>query len=94
MTESMLIQAASASVGRSGVRRPDPPADLGPPEVVLVCGSPLDQATAPTSTYHGVTYRLGCPACKARFDSEPDRLLAESAGGCCHQGGDHRHDCH
>lgn len=64
-----------------------------------VCNQPVDPATAPTSTYRGVTYYLKCPHCKERFDADPERFLTVSGGhpehrpgGCCGHGhGSHRH---
>lgn len=51
-----------------------------------VCGQPVDRATAPTSTYQGVTYYLRCPHCKERFDADPERFLRAGPdarhGGC------------
>ncbi len=49
-----------------------------------VCSQPVDPATAPTSTYQGVTYYLRCPHCKERFDTDPDRFLSGAGGGCQH----------
>ncbi len=49
-----------------------------------VCNKPVDPATAPTSAYQGVTYYLRCPRCKARFDADPERYLANPGSGAEH----------
>lgn len=53
-----------------------------------VCGKAVDIASAPRSTFRGVTYYLRCPGCKARFDADPERFVSMGGGtgGCCGAG--------
>ena len=54
-----------------------------------VCGKPADEA-APSSEYRGNTHYFACPACKVRFDEDPERYLAR--GPRPHAGShDHHH---
>lgn len=60
-----------------------------------VCGGPVDPITAPTSTYHGVTYRLRCRHCQERFDADPERYLTGPDAHCAEHdapGGEPGHD--
>lgn len=42
-----------------------------------VCGMSVDTSTDLKSTYQGKTYYFCSPGCKASFDRDPDRYLAE-----------------
>jgi YHS domain-containing protein len=52
-----------------------------------VCGMEVDQASAQwSSDYQSVTYYFCAPGCKASFDQDPEKYLAE--------GHDHGHHDH
>lgn len=40
-----------------------------------VCGKPADETTSPFTEYEGRMYYFACPACKMRFDQDPQRFL-------------------
>lgn len=45
-----------------------------------VCGMMVDEATAPAkSEYKGRTYYFCMPACKKKFDADPERYAGKSA---------------
>lgn len=47
-----------------------------------VCHMEVDTDTAEwTSEYQGKTYYFCAPGCKKSFDTDPERYLAEEAGG-------------
>ncbi len=55
-----------------------------------VCGMEVEEATAQwTSEHGGVTYYFCAPGCKASFDQDPEKYLAE---GHDHDHAHHHHD--
>jgi xanthine dehydrogenase accessory factor len=71
---------AGATGPGTAVAAPDsePQPGAGPSEATdPVCGMLVDVATARFSTEHGgQTYYFCCPACKKKFEGDPDRYLA------------------
>lgn len=51
-----------------------------------VCGMTVDNDSPHRSTHAGQTYLFCSPACKTKFDREPERFAAP-AGGQDQQGG-------
>ena len=50
----------------------------------LVCGMQVDEKKAgATSAYKGTTYHFCCPACKATFDTTPEKFTGK---GTTHPG--------
>ena len=44
-----------------------------------ICGMEVDEATAPAKAdYKGKTYYFCAPACKRRFEQDPEKYLAKS----------------
>ncbi len=46
-----------------------------------VCGMSVDPKTSVSSQYQGKTYYFCCNGCKASFDKEPEKYLANPGSG-------------
>lgn len=54
-----------------------------------VCGKPAEHALC--SEYNGTIYYFACPACKTRFDGDPEHYLAAGPQPHEHHHGSHHH---
>lgn len=66
-----------------------PAAQAKDPQPQVTCpvsGEPVqDLQSAPKSEYKGKTYYFCCPACKPKFDKDPEKYVGK-AGGKSHEG--------
>lgn len=54
-----------------------------PADRCVVCGNDIAAGEGITATYRDRALRFKCPGCLNRFQADPERDLADHAGGCC-----------
>ena len=101
-----LVGLALGSLAAGGVARAQHPGHPAQPAVqevrCPVTGEVVkDPASAAKSEYKGRTYYFCCPACKPKFDADPEKYTVKAAGEKApelprdeHSGAGHHHGHH
>ena len=88
LTLAALAALSAAALSPAALAAPAKaaPAKAAAKQAALVCpvtGNKIASASAAYNkeTYHGKTYYFCCPACKPKFDKNPDKVIADAAKG-------------